>query len=123
MGLWVQVPPPLPSNIEEVFYMQTITYGFDPTKAACHGVDLENFFPVGRSGRRPKGADIAVNSVEYKQRLAVQTFCNVCEVKDDCYELALHYDDDMDGLSVSGVWGGTTEADRRAMRREVREVA
>ena len=103
--------------------MFNVTYGFDPRQGACYGEDLDTFFPIGKSGRKPKNADVATNSVEYKQRLAIQTFCNVCVVKAECLELALHYDDDVEGLPVSGVWGGTTDMDRRAMRRDAVAVA
>ena len=59
----------------------------------CREVDLELFFPDSTANIRP-----------------AISICNRCEVQIECLEFALKSD-------VSGIWGGTTEKDRRKMRR------
>jgi WhiB family redox-sensing transcriptional regulator len=66
--------------------------------AACHSVDPELFFPAGR----PRAALVQV--------AAARAVCSHCPVESDCLSWALAQG------QVSGVWGGTTEAERRALR-------
>jgi WhiB family transcriptional regulator, redox-sensing transcriptional regulator len=72
--------------------------------AACRGMDTELFFPVGNSG--PALAQIG----QAKQ------ICAGCLVRVSCLEWALAHQD-------MGVWGGTTEDERRALRRTRSAVA
>lgn len=67
--------------------------------AACLGVDPEVFFPAAESG--------PVFDREVAEAKAV---CAVCPVRDECLAEALV-------TPVEGVWGGTTEQERRALRR------
>jgi WhiB family transcriptional regulator, redox-sensing transcriptional regulator len=67
--------------------------------AACIGEDPELFFPVGTTGP-------ALDQVE--QAKAV---CRTCPVIEQCLEWALASNQD------SGVWGGMSEDERRALRR------
>ncbi|MFD7713487.1 WhiB family transcriptional regulator [Streptomyces sp. NPDC059785] len=67
--------------------------------AACRTVDPDLFFPVGDTGP-------AV--LQVREAKAV---CEVCPVRAECLRWALDT-----GQSV-GVWGGTSETERRALRR------
>jgi WhiB family transcriptional regulator, redox-sensing transcriptional regulator len=67
--------------------------------AACSYVDPDLFFPVSTSG--PSQADIE----------AAKSICQRCPVMAPCLRWAL------DLGHVSGIWGGTTEEERRALRR------
>ena len=63
--------------------------------AMCREVDQELFFP-----------DTTAHIREAK------SICNRCEVQIECLDYALKN-------HVSGIWGGTTERDRRKLRRKV----
>jgi WhiB family redox-sensing transcriptional regulator len=67
--------------------------------AACLHADPELFFPDGAAGLALRQMD------EAKQ------ICRSCPVRQPCLTWAL------DQVIVSGVWGGTTEDERRALRR------
>lgn len=62
--------------------------------AACRDLDTEIFFPDSESDAAPA--------------LGV---CAVCPVRDQCLEFALTT------RQNDGVWGGTTEAERKRIRR------
>ena len=67
--------------------------------AACSHVDPDLFFPVSTSGA-------SMTDIEAARRV-----CQRCPVRAPCLRWAL-------GLGqVSGIWGGTTEEERRARRR------
>jgi WhiB family redox-sensing transcriptional regulator len=68
--------------------------------AACRDTDPDLFFPVGTTGP-------AIEQIESAKRV-----CNECEVREPCLEFALESNQD------SGVWGGTSEEERRAIRRQ-----
>ncbi len=75
-------------------------------RAKCRDVDPELFFPVGTTG--PAAAQIE----------AAKVVCGQCSVRDQCLEWALVTGQD------AGVWGGTSEEERRSIRRaRRREVA
>ena len=67
--------------------------------ASCRNGDPEVFFPVGDS-------DAALDVVE--QAKAV---CEACPVRAACLQFAL------ETKQVDGIWGGTTEDERRRLRR------
>lgn len=68
-------------------------------RAACKGMDAALFVLArGDSGREAKRV------------------CRGCEVRAECLEYAL------DSHEQFGVWGGTSERERRRMRREGLEV-
>lgn len=72
--------------------------------AACLGEDPELFFPIGNSGPGQLQAEEA------------KSVCRRCPVMERCLTWAVTLG------SVEGVWGGTTEGERLAMRRrEYRE--
>lgn len=68
-------------------------------KAVCRDEDPELFFPVGNSG--PALAQIA----------DAKLVCNRCPVTTECLSWALNTGQD------SGVWGGMSEDERRALKR------
>ncbi|MGH8885177.1 MAG: WhiB family transcriptional regulator [Egibacteraceae bacterium] len=68
-------------------------------RAACLGHDPESFFPLGCTGS-------ALDQIEQ-----VKAICRRCPVIDDCLEWALETNQD------AGVWGGTSEDERRTLRR------
>ena len=67
--------------------------------AACRDADPDLFFPVGTAGP-------ALRQIEEAKRI-----CRACPAQALCLAWALDH-----GVG-SGVWGGTTEDERRAIRR------
>jgi WhiB family redox-sensing transcriptional regulator len=67
--------------------------------ARCKDEDPELFFPIGTTG--PAAVQIA----------AAKSICAMCEVRMECLEWAMTTAQD------SGVWGGLSEEERRALRR------
>jgi WhiB family transcriptional regulator, redox-sensing transcriptional regulator len=67
--------------------------------AACVGLDPERFFPLGTTGRA------------LDQIARAKAICQRCEVRAQCLHWALETNQD------AGVWGGTSEEERRALRR------
>ncbi len=67
--------------------------------AACRDEDPELFFPVSDTGPAARQAEQA------------KSICARCPVRERCLEYALD-----NGLD-HGVFGGTTESERRALRR------
>ena len=68
--------------------------------ASCRSVDPDLFFPVGTTG-------MAVEQIE-----SAKAVCDECPVSGPCLEFALSTNQD------SGVWGGTSEEERRTLRRQ-----
>ena len=66
--------------------------------AACRGVDPDLFFPLGTSGA-------SLLQIEEAKQI-----CRTCPVCRPCLQWALESGD-------AGVWGGTTEDDRRQHRQ------
>jgi WhiB family redox-sensing transcriptional regulator len=67
--------------------------------AACRDADPDLFFPVGTAGPGLRQVDEA------------KRICRACPAQAPCLAWALDH-----GVG-SGVWGGTTEEERRAIRR------
>lgn len=68
--------------------------------ALCRDTDPELFFPVGTTG-------MALTAIDEAKHV-----CGECLVRVDCLDFALETNQD------SGVWGGLSEEERRAIRRE-----
>ena len=68
--------------------------------ALCRDTDPDLFFPVGTTGQ-------ALVSIDHAKRV-----CSECLVTDDCLDFALETNQD------SGIWGGLSEEERRAIRRQ-----
>ena len=71
-------------------------------EATCRDLDPELFFPVGVTG-------MAVEQIE-----AAKSFCRVCPSQGQCLEFAITTNQEY------GVWGATTEDERRVLRRQWR---
>lgn len=67
-------------------------------RAACAGYPNHVFFPVGDADER---------TIE-----RAKAVCSICPVIDDCLEYALETN------QRSGIWAGTTEDERRSVRRK-----
>jgi len=67
--------------------------------AACRDTDPDLFFPVGTTGP-------ALDQIE-----SAKVVCRQCEAQTACLEFAIVTNQD------SGVWGGTSEEERRVLRR------
>lgn len=68
-------------------------------EAACRDTNPDLFFPVGTTGQA---------LVQIEQARIV---CRACPVQSDCLEYALTTNQD------AGIWGGTSEEERRKLRR------
>ena len=73
--------------------------------AACRDADPELFFPIGTTGPA---------LVQIEQAKAI---CHACPVMDACLEWALETGEE------AGVWGGTSEDERRALKRRTHRPA
>jgi WhiB family redox-sensing transcriptional regulator len=69
-------------------------------RAACRDSDPDLFFPIGSTGA-------AVEEIR-----AAKAICQTCAVREECLAFALETNQE------AGVWGGTSEEERRALRRE-----
>ena len=69
-------------------------------EAECRDTDPDLFFPVGTTGP-------AIEQIENAKAV-----CRECEAQTLCLEYALATNQD------SGVWGGTSEEERRKLRRQ-----
>jgi len=69
------------------------------SSASCRDTDPDLFFPVGTTGP-------AVDQIE-----SAKAVCAQCLAKEPCLQFALMTNQD------SGVWGGTSEDERRRIRR------
>ena len=82
-----------------VIALANAEYGWR-SEALCRDTDPELFFPIGTTGAA---------LVQIEQARAV---CRQCPVQADCLDFALTTNQD------SGIWGGTSEEERRVLRRE-----
>jgi WhiB family redox-sensing transcriptional regulator len=65
----------------------------------CRDTDPDLFFPIGTTGH-------ALTQIERAKQV-----CGECPVSMECLEFALETNQD------SGIWGGTSEEERRTIRR------
>lgn len=70
-------------------------------QAICRDTDPDLFFPVGTTG-------YALVQIERAKQV-----CGECPVHVDCLDYALETNQD------SGIWGGTSEEERRNLRRRL----
>ena len=68
--------------------------------AACRDTDPDLFFPIGTTGP-------AVDQIAAAKRV-----CSSCEAQTPCLEFALITNQE------AGVWGGTSEEERRKLRKQ-----
>ena len=69
--------------------------------AACRDTDPDLFFPVGTTGP-------AIEQIENAKAV-----CRQCSAQTLCLEYAIDTNQD------SGIWGGTSEEERRQIRRQL----
>jgi WhiB family transcriptional regulator, redox-sensing transcriptional regulator len=72
--------------------------------AACSTADPELFFPVSSLGPA------------FRQVAQAKAICARCPIQQACLGYAL------DAGPVQGIWGGTTEAERRRLRQRERQA-
>jgi WhiB family redox-sensing transcriptional regulator len=70
------------------------------TAAACRSTEPDMFFPIGSTGN-------ALDAIASAKRV-----CNACEAINPCLDFALATNQE------SGVWGGTSEDERRKLRKQ-----
>ena len=70
-------------------------------QAICRDTDPALFFPVGTTG-------YALVQIDRAKQV-----CGECPVKVDCLDYALETNQD------AGIWGGTSEEERRGLRRRL----
>ena len=74
------------------------------SRAACSTADPELFFPISSSGPAAR------------QVRRAKVICARCEIQRACLDYALN------AGSIQGVWGGTTERERRLLRQRGRRA-
>ena len=89
------------------FHMRRDFEGTQPwmAEAACRGMDTNFFFPERGNNE---------HTIAQAKRV-----CEGCPVRQPCLEYALAYS----GQHDAGIWAGTTEKERRRLRRQRRRVA
>lgn len=82
-------------------WSRTIDWDTDDWRdqASCRDTDPDLFFPVGTTG-------IALDQID-----AAKAVCQACPAQEPCLEFALATNQE------SGVWGGTSEEERRKLRK------
>ena len=93
------------SNREDILLTTLRTHWNDldwRETATCRDLDPDIFFPIGVTGP-------AVEQIEH-----AKSFCKMCSSQDQCLEFAITTNQEY------GVWGATTEDERRVLRREWR---
>ncbi len=68
-------------------------------RASCRDTDPDLFFPVGTTG------------LALEQIAAAKAVCHECAARQACLEFALATNQE------SGIWGGTSEEERRKLRK------
>ena len=71
-------------------------------RPACEGTDNDMWFPYKQG--------------EYKEMQLLSRICNGCPAKAECLEYALEW-------NVDGYWAGTTDRQRKLMRRQLGKSA
>ena len=97
----LRLPQPLSDSVLELFVRPAWH-----ENAACSGLGNEMFFAQGSSLGSSRG------SRSVTQARAARAVCAVCPVLEQCHEAGLG--------EKYGIWGGTTERDRRILRRRRR---
>ena len=69
------------------------------SRAACRSTEPDLFFPIGTTGQ-------ALDQID-----AAKSVCQICEAQAECLEFALATNQE------SGVWGATSEDERRKLRK------
>ncbi len=86
-------------QVGEAWTTWLVTRGQWRLFAACRSADPDLFFPISDSGPA------------LEQTMAAKAICATCRVQRECLAFALRTG------QVHGIWGGTTERERAAVRR------
>ncbi len=78
----------------------SLTYQDWQNRAACRGPQSLAFYPPAHGARR---AD-----KQYREQRA-KDICHTCPVNTECLDFAIG------GRELHGIWGGTTEVERRGL--------
>ena len=73
----------------------------------CSTVDPDSFFPVDDFSEKPTNSSRAKT---YENERAVKAICGECPLRIPCAVYAIQ-------TNPQGIWGGTTESERTAIRR------
>ena len=86
-------------QVGEAWTTWLVTRGQWRSVAACRSADPDLFFPISASGPA------------LEQVVEAKAICAGCRVRRECLAFALRTE------QVHGIWGGTTEHERTAVRR------
>ena len=86
-------------QVGEAWTTWLVTRGQWRLVAACRSADPDLFFPISDSGPA------------LEQAVEAKAICATCRVRRECLAFALRTE------QVHGIWGGTTEHERTAVRR------
>lgn len=78
----------------------SLTYQDWQNKASCRGPQSLEFYPPARGERR--------DEKQHREQRA-KAICRTCPVNTDCLDFAIG------GREFHGIWGGTTEVERREL--------
>ena len=78
----------------------SLTYQDWQNKAACRGPHSLEFYPPARGERREEK--------QHREQRA-KAICRICPVNTECLDFAIG------GRELHGIWGGTTEVERRGL--------
>src|SRR5436305_8397651 len=104
MGCGGALEPRAPRERRIVGRLTTWTKPEWQARAACKDCDPELFFPLGTTGA-------AVPDIEW-----AKTICGACPVQSECLDFALKTRQEF------GIWGGTTEDERRLLAPQTRQA-
>lgn len=101
--------PPIATGLEPQVYVANWR-----DRAACRDFPTELFFPARGGDKR---------SEEHRASIA-RAVCALCPVRMPCLMVALGYEPRGEAgmprsSQLAGIWGGTNERERRALRRQI----
>lgn len=83
----------------------------------CAGQDVEIFYPTGKTGRVADGAP--ARDRDAQEKMVAIEWCTDCSVKDACLSACIFYYH-LTGKEQEGVWGGTTQIERKKILDKLR---
>lgn len=95
-------------NLSGIGFIPNSTNFVDEGLPPCAEADPEAFFPQERE------FDGKLISSNYHDESGAKEVCNTCPYKQRCLQFALDY-----SSPIIGIWGGTTEGERKLMRRRI----
>lgn len=95
-------------NFSEIGYLENFPEFDDKGSPLCSKVDPEMFFPLdpveGSSNYRE----------QYISEQEAKSLCGTCPYKFECLAYAMKIPE------IQGIWGGTTQGERRSLKRSIR---